>query len=162
MSDSINIRSTTTADGGRMWALVRESDALELNTSYCYLLMAKHFSATCLVAERGDELLGFVMAYRPPDQPDTAFVWQIGVAAAARGQGIAGRLLDALADTSGARYIEASVGETNAASQALFNGFARRREANVDSDADFINAAEFPGEHETEKRFRIGPLATAA
>ncbi|HET6655303.1 MAG TPA: diaminobutyrate acetyltransferase [Gammaproteobacteria bacterium] len=156
--DTINIRATTTADGGRMWALVRDSDALELNTSYCYLLMAKHFSATCLVAERGDELLGFVMAYRPPEQPDTVFVWQIGVAAAARGQGVAGKLLDALAKATGARYIEASVGESNGPSQALFNGFARRHNAAVDADADFIGAAEFPGEHETEKRFRIGPL----
>jgi L-2,4-diaminobutyric acid acetyltransferase len=156
----LRIRNTTPADGGRMWTLAQASDALELNTSYCYLLMAKHFHATCLVAERGDDLLGFVMAYRPPEQADTAFVWQIGVAAAARGQGIAGRLLDALMETTEANYLEASVGESNEASRALFNGFARRHDVAVDSQADFINAAEFPGEHETEKRFRIGPVAS--
>lgn len=161
MSDDINIRNTRAVDGARMWELVRESDALELNTSYCYMLLAKHFDATTLVAERGDQLLGFVMAYRPPRQPDTAFVWQIGVAAAARGQGVAGKLLDSLASNSGARYIEASVGVSNEPSRALFSGFARRHDAAVDSDEDFINAAEFPGEHETEKRFRIGPLASA-
>ncbi|HET8551579.1 MAG TPA: diaminobutyrate acetyltransferase [Gammaproteobacteria bacterium] len=141
-----------------MCELVRASDALEMNTEYCYLLMARHFGDTCLVAERGNELLGFVMGYRPPNQPDTAFVWQIGVAAAARGQGIAGRLLDALVETTGARFLEASVGESNVPSRALFTGFARRRDAAIESDADFISAAEFPGEHETEKLFRIGPL----
>lgn len=145
-----------------MWQLVRTSGVLELNSAYCYLLMAKHFGATCFVAERGNALLGFVMAYRPPAQPDTAFVWQIGVAAETRGQGIAGRLLDTLVEESGADYLEASVGESNEASRALFSGFARRRGAAIDADTDFINAAEFPGEHETEKRFRIGPLAAAA
>ncbi|HET6724667.1 MAG TPA: diaminobutyrate acetyltransferase [Gammaproteobacteria bacterium] len=156
----LNIRPAIAADGGRMWELVRASDALELNSAYCYLLMAKHFGETCMVAERGDTLLGFVMGYIPPPQPDTAFVWQIGVAAEARGQGIAGRLLDTLVDSQDANWLEASVGESNAASRALFNGFARRRHATIDSDSDFINAAEFPGEHETEKRFRIGPLKT--
>ncbi|HET7568968.1 MAG TPA: diaminobutyrate acetyltransferase [Gammaproteobacteria bacterium] len=159
MSDTnVTIRRAVPADGGRMYELVRASDALETNTAYCYLLMARHFGDTCLIAERGDELLGFVMGYRPPRQPDTAFVWQIGVAAAARGQGIAGRLLDALVGTIGARFLEASVGESNAPSRALFTGFARRHDATLESDADFINATEFPGEHETEKLFRIGPL----
>jgi diaminobutyrate acetyltransferase len=157
-TDTITIRAAASGDGARMCELARASEALEMNTEYCYLLMAEHFADTCLVAEADGAMLGFVMGYKPPKQPDAAFVWQIGVAAEARGRGIAGRLLDALVDTSGANYLEASVGESNAASKVLFNGFARRRGARVESDADFLNASEFPGEHETEKLFRIGPL----
>lgn len=156
--NAITIRPTTAADGAAMWRLADASDALEANTAYCYLIMAKHFSMTCLVAEKAGHTLGYAMGYRPPAQPETVFVWQIGVASDVRGQGIAGRLLDTLATTTKAVYIEASIGVSNTASQALFNGFARRRKVPVDSRSDFLNAAEFPAEHETEKRFVIGPL----
>ncbi|HET7674271.1 MAG TPA: diaminobutyrate acetyltransferase [Gammaproteobacteria bacterium] len=159
MPDEIRIRQATAADGAAMWRLAGASGVLELNSAYCYLLIAKHFGDTCMVAEGAKGVAGFVMAYRPPPTPAAVFVWQIGVAKAARGQGIAGRLLDAVAESTRAEYLEASVATGNRASQALFRSFARRHGAPLDAAADFLNADDFPGEHETEKLFRIGPLS---
>ena len=42
-------------------------------------------------------MLGFVKGYRPPTDPSVIFVWQVGVDDAARGKGIAGKMIHTLA-----------------------------------------------------------------
>lgn len=127
-------------------------------------------------AENGD-MVGFVMAYRPPQARNTIFVWQIGVAPEAAGQGLGGRLLDALADqavkasadepeASRVRYMEATVTPNNAASRNLFKAFGRRRGADVEITSDFYSVNDFPAasadgselNHEPEDKFVIGPF----
>ncbi len=77
----MEIRNTTPADGAKLWQLVRESEALELNSAYFYVLMATHFADSCVIAEDEDgRAAGFVVGHRPPRKPDTVFVWQVGVA----------------------------------------------------------------------------------
>ncbi|MHC5068213.1 MAG: GNAT family N-acetyltransferase, partial [Planctomycetota bacterium] len=59
----------------------------------------RHFAHTSVVASVGPDLIGAVTAYRVPDDPTTLFVWQVAVSDAARGQGLAGRMLQFLVQT---------------------------------------------------------------
>ena len=145
-------------DGARMYELVKEMGGLELNTAYFYVLFCIDFADTCVVAEVGDRLAGFVLGHRPPERPDTVFVWQVGVAPFMRKQGMARRLLEAfLEQNPDARWLEASVTPSNTASRKLFSSVAR--DHGVDCDiSDFMLAEHFPDGHEPEELFRIGPF----
>ena len=101
-SPGLQIRPPSLADGAAMWRIARDSQVLDVNTSYAYLLMARDFGAHSAVAEVGGEVVGYCMSYLRPQDPDTVFVWQIAVDASQRGRGLAGRLLDAVVDATGA------------------------------------------------------------
>lgn len=165
------LRAATTDDGARMWAFVKEHGALELNSAYCYLLMATHFGRHCVIAETAadaepadaKDLAGFVLAYRPPEKPEELFVWQIGVHPKLRKHGIAKRMLHellALPANRGVQYITASVAADNEPSRALFRGFAD--DVNVDcEEREFFPTTLFPHEHAAEDLFRVGPMDSA-
>lgn len=153
------------ADGAALWRLVGECPPLDRNTPYCYLLLAQHFAATCVVARAGERLAGAITALRLPEDPATLFVWQVAVHPDYRGQGLGGRMLDALLQApgcTGVRYVETTVTPDNAASHAMFAAFARRR------DAALVRAPGFPAElfpsvpgaaaHAPEDCLRIGPF----
>ncbi len=149
------IRPPTLADGGHMWRLARDSGALDLNTSYAYLLFARDFAGTCRVAEVDGEVVGFVLGYRRPAETETLFVWQVAVDPALRGRRLAGRLLEDVA--ADARYVEATITADNTASQRLFTRFAQERGAEL-IRSDLFAAHHFPDGHDAEGLVRIGPL----
>lgn len=155
---AVRLRQPRVEDGAAMWELVRASESLDLNSPYAYLLVGSHFAGTSVVAERAGEIVAFVAAYAPPGRPDTLFVWQVGVAAAARGAGLASRLLERAVAAGGFRFLEATITPSNAASWALFRGFARRHGVAC-RESPCFSAAHFPGAgHEGETLVRIGPL----
>jgi L-2,4-diaminobutyric acid acetyltransferase len=160
---AIRTRRPREADGAAIWEIVRDAPPLDLNSAYCYLVLCRDFGETCLVAEDGDRVVAFVTGYRMPARPDTLFVWQIGVDAAHRGAGLATRLLqDLLARPGcrGVRFLETTIGPSNAASRALFQGLARDSGTRF-AEAGGFGADHFPGSgHEPEVRYRIGPLDT--
>lgn len=148
-------------DAAAIWALVRDSKVLDLNSPYAYLLLCSDFAETCVVAEWADRLVGFVGAYRPPLRPHSVFVWQIVTARETQRSGLGASLLDSLLARPacrGVRFLEATVTPSNEASRALFQGFAHRRGVPLLREPAF--AAElFPtADHEEEARVRIGPL----
>lgn len=152
----IVVRPPTVDDGGHMWRLARDSGALDLNTSYAYLLFARDFARTCRVAVADGEVVGFVLGYHRPEEPGTLFVWQVAVDPAQRGRQLAGRLLADVA--TGARFVEASITADNAASQRLFERFAHERGAAL-TRSELFAATDFPDAgHATEGLVRIGPL----
>jgi L-2,4-diaminobutyric acid acetyltransferase len=121
------------------------------------------FADTSLVARVGDDIVGFVIGYRRPTAPDTVVVWQIAVDRSQRGRGTAGALLDTLVNRlaeEGVRHMETTITPDNAASNALFASLAQRWGATMDRAGSF-DAGEFPDEHESEVRFRIGPFVNA-
>ena len=133
---------------------------LELNPSYAYILICQHFGNTCLVAEAEGRMVGFVLAYVPPRQPDTVFVWQIGVAREVRGRGVGHLLLHNLLALDGCRnvtFLEASVTPSNKPSQSLFRAFARKKGVAC-RKMPFFPAEFFPDDHEPEQLYRVGPL----
>lgn len=157
---SIELRNMRTSDGGRVWELVKRAGTLDLNSPYHYLLQGKLYADTCLVAEAGDQLVGFTTALLPPKQSDAVFLWQVGVDPDWQGHGIAGRLvrkLVALPACRGRQYLETTVTPSNKASRALFHGFARRIGVEVEESVYFPEQA-FPAPHEPEMLLRIGPL----
>jgi L-2,4-diaminobutyric acid acetyltransferase len=170
-SGGIRFRSPTVEDGPALWQLVIDAGTLDRNSTYTYLLLCRDFRETSIVAERAEqggsqeqELVGFVTGYRLPAQPDTLFVWQVGVAKQARGEGLASRLLDGLLCSPGCRdvrFLETTVTPSNEASRALFGSLARRLDADLVESEGFA-ASLFPeGGHEPEPRLRIGPFETS-
>lgn len=159
-SDEIDIRAPRAGDARRIHALVCADDTLEANSAYCYLLLCTHFARHGVVAERGGELAGFVCAYRPPNDSEAVFVWQVGVAPAGRGQGLGKRLLHALVRQPAnrdARWLTATVDADNQPSNRLFTAFAREHAAELATETGFP-AELFPPGHPAEPLLRIGPL----
>lgn len=160
--EPIAIRTVEVEDGAAIWQLVRDTRVLDLNSPYSYLLLCRKFGDTCLVAESAGRVVGFVTAFRPPDAPDTVFVWQVGVAAQARGHGVARRLLEALVQLPACRdaeWLETTVTPDNEASEALFASFANCLGADHDV-TPYFDRNLFPGDdHEAERLHRIGPLS---
>lgn len=144
--------------------LVRDCPPLDPNSSYCNLLQCSHFKSTSIAAIHRDVLVGSVTAYRPPEQPDTLFVWQVAVHSSMRGQGLARRMLRNLfarMATEGVRFIETSITADNEASQRLFAGFAAEHKTEMLCSVMFDKATHFEGLHDTEYLYRIGPVETA-
>lgn len=162
---AVELRVPTPEDAAELWYCVRDSGSLDLNSPYAYLLVCSDFADTSLVARDTEGLLGFVAAYRPPRDPDAIFVWQVAVAARARGRGLGQRLLVSLLASDAnrtARELTATVTPDNEASLALFRGVARRLGAGCREQERFP-ATLFPDEgsgevHLPELELRIGPL----
>lgn len=146
-----------------MWRLASASGALDVNSPYTYLLTCRDFAETSAIAEIGGAVAGFVIGFRPPSRPESVFVWQVAVADAHRGKGLAGGMLEhVVARHPDVTWLEATVTPDNAASDRLFRSFAARRGTDVTEEA-FAAAEDFPpeaGHHEPETLYRIGPLAT--
>jgi len=160
----IVVRGALPSDGPAVHALIERVGTLELNSGYAYLLLCDHFGSTSVVAERDGQLLGTVLGYRPPSRPDAIFVWQVGVDPAARGTGLGKKLLRAFTRTpgaAGARFLEATVAPSNAASRALFTSFARAESAPLAEQPGY-GAPHLPMGHEPEPLLRIGPLSVSS
>jgi len=179
MSTAITFRAPVAADAAELWRLARDSGSLDLNSPYAYLLWCTDFADTSVVAGPGDarvadparvadaahdgDVVGFVGGYRPPTDPDHAFVWQVAVAGDQRGRGLGRRLLSAFLARPGnrdARWLTATVTPDNAASLALFEGFAADLGVGCHRSERF-GTELFPAEtgvHQPELALRIGPL----
>lgn len=154
-------------DGAALWRLARDSGALDLNSSYSYLLWCRDYAGTSIVArdDAGDPV-GFITGYTRPEAPRTLLVWQVAVDHAQRGRGLAAAMLDALVartvEERGVETIETTITPDNAASQRLFTSFARRHGAGLTREVLF-DAGAFPeGGHAPEVLYRIGPVRVLA
>ena len=144
---------------------------LDLNSAYAYLLLGEHFADTSVVAELLDadgskQIIGFISAYLPPSKSDTVFVWQVGVAEAGRGRGVATGMLYEIVRRPVCKtvtHLDTTVGPSNDASMALFRGFAKKLGTEV-SETELFGSDEFPqpDEHEPEVLFRIGPFESGS
>lgn len=153
------IRHPEVEDGAEMWRVARDSQRLDLNTPYAYLLWAHDFAASSLVAEVDGRVGGFVSGYLRPESPGTVMVWQIAVDEHSRGRGLAGSLLDELVERTGAHTLETTITESNGASRRLFEAFAERRDATL-TVTDLFEVDHFPpdDEFQPELLHRITPL----
>ncbi len=158
------IDTPTVADGTALYRITRDSGALDVNSSYTYLLWCRDFARTSAVARSDGTVVGFVTGYVRPDAPDTLVVWQIAVDSSQRGGGVAGKLLGHLLDrviARGVRYLETTITPDNAASIKLFSALARDRAAEL-VRSELFTPDLFPDAHEGEDLYRIGPFAAAA
>jgi len=108
------------------------------------------------------QILGFVSGHRIPKRPEVLFVWQVVVSSKARGQGLAGRMIEALLESDSCRevtHIETSITNDNDASWRLFKKLADKLNAPTGETVMFDKDAHFGGQHDTEMLFRIGPFS---
>jgi L-2,4-diaminobutyric acid acetyltransferase len=156
---SFVLRAPAPTDGLALWRLA-EAAGLDVNSPYAYVLWGEYHATTSVVATTADgSLQGYVTGFTVPARPDTAFVWQVAVAATARRQGLGARMLDAVVARCGATWVEATVTPSNTASDALFRGLGDRHGADV-VVTELFDASLFPPGHEPEVLYRIGPLPT--
>lgn len=160
ISHEIQYRCARPEDGLAVWKLVQQSGTLEANTAYFYLVFCSDFAQTCLIAEHQGKLVGVIIGYHPPREPDTVFCWQIGVHPDWRGQGVALKMLDQwlrLDANATVKWVTATVATDNEASRRLFFGFARRMGVVCDVREHFTQDLLEPG-HAPEPLYRIGPI----
>ena len=156
---SMTMAPPTPADGPVLWSIADGTGVLDVNSRYAYALWSRDFAATSVVARLDGSPVGFVTGYRRPTEPDTLFVWQVAVDAAARGHGVAAAMLDELADRVGCTRLETTITADNTASIALFSAFAQRRGAAVERGELFADAELGVGT-KPEFLYRIGPFTT--
>jgi L-2,4-diaminobutyric acid acetyltransferase len=147
-------------DGREMWRIARDTQVLDVNSPYSYLLWCRDFADSSVVARDGDRLCGFITGFIRPRSALTLFVWQVAVDQAYRGRGLAKRMLDYLGDrmaAEGRRYLEATVTPDNIPSSRLFEAFARDRGCALERRTLFTKE-QFPKGHQPEVLFRIGAL----
>ena len=128
-AQTLALRQPEKADGLRIYELIEQSPPLDLNSCYSYLLHSWHFADTCILAEEGDILAGYISGYIPPKQHDTLFIWQVVVGERYRGTGLALTLLAGLLARHSCRdvcFLETTVSPSNKASARLFAKLAER------------------------------------
>ncbi|WP_193335497.1 diaminobutyrate acetyltransferase [Devosia beringensis] len=156
-----DIRMPIAADGPAVWKLIAATPSLDKNSLYCNLLQCSHFAATCALAEGDGAVVGWLSGYVPPEQADTLFVWQVCVAEAARGQGLARRMIGNVLARPGAQSIEriaCTITADNAPSWALFGSIAQALKAELAQEEHFTRAVHFDGSHDSELAVSIGPF----
>lgn len=163
-NQDIQLRSPTATDGAPVHNLIRKSAFLDDNSLYCYLAICTHFSQTSVVATMGDDVVGVVTAYIPPQQSDTLFVWQVAVDTVAQKRGLASKMLNHILEQpacKSVRFVETTVTKDNDASRAMFASLARRRNCDIEESVMFDREEHFLNLHDTEYKLRIGPFAAA-
>lgn len=155
------MREPNLADGAAVWELIKNTKILDVNSSYSYLLWCSHFNETSVVIEADDKIIGFVSGFIKPTDKQRLFIWQVAVAEAGRGQGLATKMLHHLLEREGLEdihYIETTISPSNIPSQRLFQSLARDLKTNIHV-SDCFTSEDFPEEgHEDEQLHEIGPF----
>lgn len=157
------IAEPSPTDGAALWRLARDSQALDINSSYAYMLWVRDFAATSAVAKVDGDVVAFVTGYLRPGAPDTLMVWQVAVADAHRGRGLASALLHRLLDrvsSWGVTFLETTITSDNEASIRLFSALAKSRGTRLASE-DLFDSNLFPDDHKAEYLYRIGPFPSS-
>lgn len=160
-SSAITLRPPRANDGAVLHRLVAASPPLDPNSLYCNLLHCTHFAGTSIAAECDGELAGFISGYRIPERPQALFIWQVVVAASARGQGFGLSMLRALLlrpACTGVTELHTSITPDNTPSRALFMALARTLDAPLRESLWFARDTHFGGAHADEILLQIGPF----
>lgn len=147
-------RKPSLQDGQAIYELVKSCPPLDLNSRYLYFIQADHFADTCVLAEVGDQVVGFISGYIRPNQPHTLFVWQIAVSPEMRGRKVALKLLTTLANNLAANArldtLSTTISPSNTASQKVFSSFANTYGLKMASEK-YLEADQFGEDaHEAE------------
>ena len=143
-----------------MWQLARQSETLDLNSSYAYMLYCRDYPLTCRVATAGETVAGFVLGNIPPERPNVLFVWQIAVSPRHQGIGLASQMLDHIIDelSDDVDTVETTITDDNTASQRLFRSLAARWGDATVRKRPLFEESHFPDQHDAEPLYEIGPL----
>lgn len=149
-----------TRDAKIIWELARNSEMVDSNPAYFYLLWCHEFANTSIVATVDDHVVAFLLGYLRQDLPDTLVVWQAGVDPAYRVFGLRLRMLNEVIDSNvdrGVHWFETTATRDDKAIIRAVERFARQRAARVVKQILF-GADHFPDEHATEILYSVGPF----
>ena len=160
---NIIIRKPELTDGQLIYDLIKISKPLDLNSLYSYLLITAHFNHTSVVAEKDQDIIGYVSGYQHPHENDTLFIWQVAVNPDMRGRGLATQMLQNILqreELKEIKYIEATITPSNKKSRKLFQRYAEQLKTEY-KESPFLDKKLFSeSDHEEEKLIRIGPIST--
>ncbi|WP_460689508.1 diaminobutyrate acetyltransferase [Nesterenkonia suensis] len=159
--EHVEIRTLEVSDGAALWRLAAGTGVLDVNTPYAYLLWARDFADTSVIALVDGQPAGFISGYRRPADPQTLFIWQVAVDSAFRGRRLASRMLADVVARSAASRLETTITADNAASIALFTGLARDHGAEI-TRSDLFTEDLFPASSETGESHAAEDLYTVA
>ena len=157
---SISIREPIKSDAKYIYQLVKDTNVLDVNSEYLYLLQTTHFREFCSVALLEDEIVGFTSGYLIPNKEDTLFIWQVAVDERFRGQGLANKLMFNILkrkENLDLNYIHTTVSPSNKASIKAFEKFAIKLNTKMEEKNFFIKE-DFINQHEEEVLYEIGPF----
>ncbi len=77
MTEQITLRELDSQDAPAMQEVAEDTGVLEVNGTYYYSIMGRHFSNSGIIAEDNSGVCGYITGYRLEDQPDSLFVWQV-------------------------------------------------------------------------------------
>ncbi len=160
MSVEIILRKPIKSDAKKVFNLVKDTNVLDVNSEYLYLLQATHFKESCCVAAVNELIGGFVSGYIHPQNSEVLFIWQVGVDKQLKGKGLAQRLiLDILKrdSMSGVKYIYTTISPSNTASRRLFEKLADHLGCEIKSES-YFEIEDFNNAHEEEVLYKIGPF----
>jgi L-2,4-diaminobutyric acid acetyltransferase len=162
-SSTLTIRKVAIPDIADVYKLLTANRPyVGLNSRYTYLLLARDFSETCIVALDGERIIAFSSGYIPPGRPDTFFSWEVVVDKDYRGNGLQKTLLLHQLRLTKAKYFEGTINPSNAASEKSFLEVARVLNAEASKSVLFGEEDfEYDG-HEAEILYRIGPILLIA
>ncbi|MEC5325270.1 diaminobutyrate acetyltransferase [Aurantimonas sp. A3-2-R12] len=161
VANPLRFRHPVRKDGQAVHDLIDSCEALDDNSLYCNFLQCTHFAGTCMLAEMNGEVVGWVSAYRPPEEPETLFVWQVAVAEAARGRRLARRLIAKLLASdscTGVERLKTTITPDNASSWRMFEGVADEFDATISDKVWLCGEEHFSGDHDSEHMLTIGPI----
>lgn len=158
----IRMRAPLATDGSQVHELIARCEPLDRNSLYCNLLQCTDFADTSILAERNGNIVGWISAYRLPDDSSMLFIWQVAVAPEARGTGLGRSMVLSLLDrvsATGVDRLRTTITADNKASMALFSAVARALNAPKNCQPWFDEDSHFDGGHESEYMISIGPFS---
>ncbi|MBN2824480.1 MAG: diaminobutyrate acetyltransferase [Campylobacterales bacterium] len=159
MKVDISLQKPTKNNAKHIYNLVKDTQILDINSEYLYLLQCTHFADTCIVATIDSKIIGFVSGYIKPSCNDTLFIWQVGVSKDYRGHIIASKMLLALLNREhlqGITTLETTVSPSNHASQRVFEKLSQKLNASI-VQTSYFETDDFNNAHEAEILYTIKP-----
>ncbi len=160
MLENITIRKQELADAKEVYNLVRDTNILDVNSEYLYLLQSTYFRNTCVVAVENKNIIGFVSGFIDPNDSKTLFVWQVGVDEKYRGFGLAKKMIMEILSNNiqkNIEYIQTTISPSNKSSESLFLKLCKELKANIVLEKLF-DKSDFNNSHEDEILYKIGPF----
>lgn len=157
---TFKIRNVTVEDIKQVYKLLSANRPyVGLNSRYTYLLLAKDFSETCMVAEAGEKIIAFSSGYIPPHRGNTFFNWEIVVDKEYRGRGLQKDLLLKQINHEGIEFLEATVNPSNEASKRNYLEITRLLKTECHKSILFFEEDFENDLHEGEVLYKIGPFS---
>jgi L-2,4-diaminobutyric acid acetyltransferase len=152
--DTIDLRFPTKNDAKEIHKLIKDSPPLDLNSLYAYAVIGEHFGETSALALKDGKIVGFISAYMVPECSGRVFVWQVVVGEAARGHGVAKKMLGFIKKNNPEiKEIETTINPSNKASFRLFESFSTSLGGGLKEESLFLGEEVFDDAHEIEQKY---------